>query len=66
MASSLGYPNSSVIAIDPKESEMPFSDKKSCEFQERTYVHGEKACAQEECLICDDGEWREDNGLFVL
>jgi hypothetical protein len=62
----LGYPEPCIVAIDPKEFEMPFADRKNCEIQDRTYVHGEKACAREKCLICNDGSWMEADDLFIL
>lgn len=45
---------------------MPLADKRTCELQDRVYVHGEKACARDRCLVCNDGTWMEENDLFVL
>lgn len=33
------------------------AEKKSCEFQDRTYPHGGGVCIGDQCIQCNDGSW---------
>lgn len=51
---------------------MPFSDKKSCKFEDaktpddREVVDGEMVCDSDRCMYCSDGGFKETTKLWIL
>jgi len=37
-----------------------------CSFDGLKYVHSEKHCVSDRCMICRDGRWDEESGIAVL
>lgn len=38
-------------------------EKKRCDYEGLTYSHGSGLCVVGKCMICEDGEWKEDTAI---
>lgn len=45
---------------------MEGSMKADCSIEGRKFVHGERHCLSDRCMVCDDGRWEDKTEIFVL
>ena len=48
------------------ESKVERADKVDCQMEGRPYAHGMEICEKARCLVCNDGEWQDLEGLSSL